>query len=72
MELAALLDWAENDRELVGISAEAKDELGWSPLALYRALLRTTWHDLSAIRLAEALEERERGPTLGAVPSEPG
>ena len=38
-ELAALLDWAEIDRHLVGISGAAKGELGWPPLALFRALL---------------------------------
>jgi transposase, IS5 family len=57
-ELTALLDWAEIDRQLVGISAAAKGEPGWPPLALFRALLLATWHDLSDIRLAEALDDR--------------
>src|SRR5215211_5613398 len=57
-ELAALLDWAEIDRRLVGISAAVKGELGWPPLALFRALLLATWHDLSDVRLAEALDDR--------------
>ena len=57
-ELAALLDWAEIDRHLAGISAAAKGELGWPPLALFRALLLATWHDLSDVRLAEALDDR--------------
>jgi hypothetical protein len=57
-ELAALLDWAEIDRHLAGISAAAKGEPGWPPLALFRALLLATWHDLSDIRLAEALDDR--------------
>src|SRR3712207_5899833 len=57
-ELAALLDWAEMDRALVGISAAVKGELGWPPLALFRALLLATWHDLSDIKLAEALDDR--------------
>jgi IS5 family transposase len=56
--LAALLDWAEIDRHLIGISAAAKGELGWPPLALFRGLLLATWHDLSDIRLAEALDDR--------------
>src|ERR687893_1156424 len=56
--LAALLDWAEIDRHLVGISAAAKGEPGWPPLALFRALLLATWHDLSDVRLAEALDDR--------------
>ncbi len=57
-ELAALLDWAEIDRALVGISAAAKGEPGWPPLALFRGLLLATWHDLSDIRMAEALDDR--------------
>jgi IS5 family transposase len=57
-----LIDWVEIDRPLVGISASAKGEPGWPPLALLtalralppaRALLLATWHDLSDVRLAE-------------------
>ncbi len=58
MELAALLDWHEIDCALAGISAAAKGELGWPLLALFRGLLLATWHDLSDIRLAEALDDR--------------
>jgi transposase, IS5 family len=57
-ELAALLDWHEIDRVLAGISAAAKGELGWPPLALFRCLLLATWHDPSDVRLAEALDDR--------------
>ena len=57
-ELAALLDWAEIHRALAGISAAARGELGWPPPALFRALLLATWHDLSDVRLAEALDDR--------------
>jgi IS5 family transposase len=57
-EVAALVDWAELDCLLAGISASAKGEPGWPPLALFRALLLATWHDLSDVRLAEALEDR--------------
>ena len=57
-EVAALVDWAELDRLLAGISASPKGELGWPPLALLRALLLATWHDLSDVRLAEALDDR--------------
>src|SRR3954452_24052350 len=38
-EVAALIDWAEGDGLLSGISASAKGEPGWPPLALFRALL---------------------------------
>lgn len=57
-KIAALLDWTEIDRHLAGISAAAKGEPGWPPLALFRALLLATWHDLSDVRLAEALDDR--------------
>ena len=57
-EVAALIDWLEIDRLLAGISASAKGEPGWPPLVLFRALLLATWHDLSDVRLAEALDDR--------------
>src|SRR3954464_9735061 len=57
-EVAALVDWAELDHLLAGISASATGEPGWPPLALFRALLLATWHDLSDVRLAEALDDR--------------
>jgi transposase, IS5 family len=57
-EIAALLDWTEIDRHLAGISASDRGEPGWPPLALFRALLLATWHDLSDVRLAEALDDR--------------
>ena len=57
-EVAALLDWAEPERLLLGISASTKGEPGWPPLALFRALLLAAWHDLSDVRLAEALDDR--------------
>jgi hypothetical protein len=54
----SVLDWVEIDRALAGISASAKGERGWSPLALFRALLLASWHELSDVTLAEALDER--------------
>ena len=57
-ELGALLDWTEVDRALADVSAATEGELGWPPLALFRALLLATWHDLSDVRLAEALDDR--------------
>jgi IS5 family transposase len=56
--IAAMVDWVELDRLLAGISAAAGGEPGWPPLALFRALLLATWHDLSDVRLAEALDDR--------------
>jgi len=57
-EIAALIDWREVDRQLVGIYAAAKGERGWPPLALFRAMLLAVWHDLSDVKLAEALADR--------------
>ncbi len=57
-DVAALVDWTELDRLLAGIAASSKGEPGWPPLALFRALLLATWHDLSDVRLAEALDDR--------------
>lgn len=57
-EVVALVDWTEVDRLFSDISAAAKGESGWPPLALFRALLLATWHDLSDVRLAEALDDR--------------
>jgi IS5 family transposase len=56
--ITAMVDWGELDRLLAGISAAPKGEPGWPPLALFRALLLATWHDLSDVRLAEALDDR--------------
>ena len=57
-QVAGLIDWTELDRLLACISASAKGEPGWPPLALFRALLLAMWHDLSDVRLAEALDDR--------------
>jgi hypothetical protein len=57
-EVATLVDWAELDSLLVGISSSARGEPGWPPLALFRALLLAIWHDLSDVRLADALDDR--------------
>lgn len=57
-EVAALVDWSEPERLLAGISSAAKGEPGWPPLALFQALLLAARHDLSDVRLAEALDDR--------------
>ena len=56
--IAALVDWTEIDRHLNGISVAPMGEHGWPPLALFRGLLLATWHDLSNVRLGEALNDR--------------
>jgi IS5 family transposase len=57
-EMSILIDWAEIGRHLGGIDAAAKGELGWPPLALFKAVLLATWHDLSDVKLADAIEDR--------------
>ena len=57
-EVSALVDWAEHDELLSSISSSSKGEPGWPPLALFRVLLPATRHDLSDVRLAEALDDR--------------
>ena len=57
-QLARLIDWAPDEVRLKDISAAAKGEPAWPPLALFKALLIAVWHDLSDVRLAEALDDR--------------
>jgi len=56
--LARLIDWAPLARELDGIHSASKGEPAWPPLALSKALLIAVWHDLSDVKLAEALDNR--------------
>jgi transposase, IS5 family len=48
----------EIDRWFDGIHAAPKSEAGWPPLALFQAMLLATWHDLSDVKLADALADR--------------
>jgi transposase, IS5 family len=57
-ELAALIDWFDADRVLASLYTAAKGEKAWPPLAMFKALLLATWHDLSDVTLAEALSDR--------------
>ena len=57
-ELLQLIDRADVERHPAGISAAAKGEPAWPPLALFKAMLIAVWHDLSDVRLAEALDDR--------------
>src|SRR5579875_1449842 len=41
-----------------GIYAAPRGARGWPPPALFRAMLLATWHDLSDVKLAEALADR--------------
>jgi hypothetical protein len=57
-QIAGPIEWSEIDRQLVDIYAAPKGEHGWPPLALFRAMLLAVWHDLSDVKLAEALADR--------------
>jgi transposase, IS5 family len=56
--LNCLIDWAPLDQALAVVYAAAKGEPAWPPLAMFKALLLAVWHDLSDVRLAEALNDR--------------
>lgn len=57
-ELLALIDFAPAARALASLYSSAKGEKAWPPSAMFKALLLATWHDLSDVRLAEALADR--------------
>ncbi len=57
-DLSCVIDWSEIDRLLGDVYASGKGELGWPPLALFKALLLSVWYDLSDVKLAEALDDR--------------
>ena len=57
-QLATLIDWAPIEAKLKDVYAAAKGEPAWPPLALFRALLIAVWHDLSDVKLADALDDR--------------
>lgn len=56
--LAGAVDWVEIDASLRGVYAAERGELAWPPLALFKGLLLAVWHDLSDVKLAEALDDR--------------
>ena len=53
-----LIDWGQLDPLLNEVYAAERGEAAWPPLALFKALLLAVWHDLSDVKLAEALEDR--------------
>ena len=57
-ELHGLIAWEPFEAALAAIPVAERGEAGWPPLALFKALLIAVWHDLSDVRLAEALEDR--------------
>src|ERR1700733_8606691 len=59
-DLTELIDWAAIEKHLCDVSASAKGEPAWPPLALFKAMLLAVWYDLSDVKLAEALDDRAR------------
>ena len=66
-EVAALVDWMEFDRLIAAVSASVKAEASWPSLALFRALLLATRHDLLDVRPAEALDDRVEWGVWGGL-----
>ncbi len=56
--LDAGIDWSRIEAKLSGVYAARRGEQSWPPLAMFKAMLLATWHDLSDVRLAEALDDR--------------
>lgn len=57
-ELSSLIDWAPVEAALEALPVARRGEAAWPALALFRALLIAVWHDLSDVKLAEALDDR--------------
>jgi IS5 family transposase len=56
--LSSLIDWHPIAELLLPLYPSSKGEAAWPPLAMFKALLLAVWHDLSDVKLAEALEDR--------------
>jgi IS5 family transposase len=56
--LSSLIDWQPVGALLSPLYPSSKGEPAWPPLAMFKALLLAVWHDLSDVKLAEALEDR--------------
>jgi len=56
--MATLIDWTQIDRQLDEIYRSRRGEAGWPPLSLLKGMLLAMWHDLSDVKLEEALADR--------------
>jgi len=56
--LSSLIDWQPIAALLSSLYPSSKGEPAWPPLAMFKAVLLAVWHDLSDVKLAEALEDR--------------
>jgi IS5 family transposase len=57
-QMATLIDWIQIDRQLDEIYRSPRGEVGWPPLSLLKGLLLAMCHDLSDVKLEEALADR--------------
>lgn len=57
-EIAALVVWEPIAALLGPLYPAAKGEPAWPPLAMFKAMLLAVWHDLSDVKLADALDDR--------------
>src|SRR2546421_8988320 len=57
-QMSAVLDWTQIDSQFDGIYSSARGEAGWPPLSLFKGMLLAVWHDLSDVKLEEALADR--------------
>ncbi len=57
-EIAGLIDWTPIERQLEVMHSSPRGEASWPPLAMFRGMLLAIWHDLSDVKLADALDDR--------------
>jgi len=57
-KLSDLIAWTPIASLLEPLYPASKGEPAWPPLAMFKALLLAVWHDLSDLKLAEALDDR--------------
>ncbi|WP_338146685.1 transposase [Neoroseomonas alkaliterrae] len=55
--MSSLIDWQPVCALLATLYPSAKGQPAWPPLSMFKALLLAVWHDLSDVKLAEALED---------------
>src|SRR6185436_10970689 len=60
--LSELISWTPAACLLEPLYPASKGEPAWPPLAMFKASLLAVWHDLSDVKLAEALEDRAIPP----------
>lgn len=57
-EISNLIDWNMIAGVLDPLYPATKGEPAWPPLAMFKAQLLAVWHDLSDVKLTEALDDR--------------